>query len=123
MNIMVKRIICASVALLVAALLISGGISFLVLKEAVAEKTAMLLSQILISALVCIICCYQAIKAGKNRMQISLGIGALYIALSLLTGLLVSSKSDLKFDIWMAVTALMPVVAGVISGTKKERRR
>ena len=123
MNIMVKRVIYAAVVLLVAAVLISGGMAFLVIKEALAESTAIILGHILISALVCIICCYQAVKAGKNRMQISLGVGVLYVAISLLTGLLISPKSDVKFDIWMAVAVLMSLFAGVLSSTKRERRR
>ena len=123
MNIIVKRIALASALLVVASVFISGVISLFVVKEMLAEKSAAMLARILISVLVCVICYYHSVKAGKNRMQISLGIGALYLGLSLTTGLLIAPKSELKIDIWVAVVIMMAVIAGIVSGTKRERRR
>ena len=122
-NVFIKRVVFAAACLLAIAVFVSGGISLLVVKEIITETSAVILTQILVSALVCMTCCYHSVKAGKNRMQISLGIGALYLGMSLATGLLITPKSELKIDGWMDIVILMAAVAGVISGTKRGRRR
>lgn len=122
-NSMVNRVFWGAATIVLTSILISGAISFAVTKEAITEKTAAILSHVLLSVFVGALCCYHAVKTGKNRMQISLGIGVLYIGMSLLAGLLVAPKSEVKLDIWMVVTVLMPVAAGMISCAKKERRR
>jgi len=117
-----KRIVLGALLLAAVALVICGVIAVLVIKEVMTPKPSAILLQIVMMILVCVVCWHHAVKAGKTRMQISLGIGAAYTVLCALVGLAVVPEAEFQFNFWTFGPVAMAVIAGLISGAKRDRR-
>ena len=118
----VKSIIVPQIIMTAGGLLLCGLIGLLVSKQVVPAGMSATAIVVLIETLV-LACVYTvARKQTKKRLPIALLIAAIYISIRLLTGTIFFSAEKLQV-FGCLVTLGTGIVAGILSGMKKQRRR
>lgn len=117
-----KSIIVPQIFMTAGGLLLCGLIGLLVSKQVVPAGMSATAIMVLIETLV-LACVYTvARKQTKKRLPIALLVSAIYISIRLLVGTIFFSGEKLQV-FGCLVTLGTGIVAGILSGMKKQRRR